>query len=121
MSLFWRTRFLMLALLACLPMLTPPSLCACQLLSICGLETEHSSELPSDDTAVSPADSECHCTAQIPTTIPHHETTATFDLLDDYVPELRLLVPQNLGSYFRHITPPITTNSLFLQHCALIV
>ena len=45
----------------------------------------------------------------------------TFDLLDDYVPELRLLVPQNLGSYFRNITPPITTNSLFLQHCALIV
>ena len=110
----------MLALLACLPMLCPPSFCACQLLSICGLDTEHSSEVSSDDTAISQADSECHCTARIPTTIPQNDAPATVVLIDAYVPELLTLVPQNLVTP-RRITPSITSNSLFMQHCALIL
>ncbi len=111
----------MLALLACLPMLTPPSFCTCQLLSICGLQTEHSSEVPSDDTAVSQADSDCHCAARIPTIAPQIDALATVVLFDAYVPELILLVPQNLGTHPVRITPSITSNSLFLQHCALIL
>ena len=111
----------MLALLACLPMLTPPSFCTCQLLSICGLQTEHTSDAPTNDTALSQADSECHCAARIPTTVPQNDAPATVVLFDAYVPELILLVPQNLGTHPVRITPSITSNSLFLQHCALIL
>ncbi len=120
MSLLWRTRFLMLALLACLPMLTPPSFCTCQLLSICGLQTEHTSDAPTNDTALSQADSECHCAARIPTIVPQNDAPATVVLIDAYVPELILLVPQNHVAPLR-ITPTITSNSLFMQQCALIL
>ena len=112
----------MLTLLACLPMLWPASFCTCQLLSICGLKIEHSSKVPSDDTTLSQTDSECHCAARMPTTIPQNDSLVNVVLFDAYLPERpRILISQNFGTHTARITPPITTNSLLLQHCALIL
>ncbi len=110
----------MLAMIACLPMLWPPSVCTCQLLSICGLQTEHSLDAPSDETAISSADSECHCTARIPTTVPQNDVQFPVVLFSVSVLELLLPVAQDPVTLL-HITPTITSNSLFLQHCALIL
>ncbi len=102
-------------------MLWPPSFCTCQLLSLCGLQNEQYLEAPLDDTEMSEADSECHCAARIPSTIPQNETPLTVFCFDAYVPELpRILVTQNLATPLRN-KPTITSNSLFMQHCALIL
>jgi len=111
----------MLALLACLPMLWPPSICTCQLLPICGVQTEHVSEVSSNDTTLSQADSECHCAVRISTTVPQNDSLITVVLIDAFVPQLtRILVAQNVVTPLC-ITPSITSNSLLLQHCALIL
>ena len=102
-------------------MLWPASFCTCQLLSICGLKIEHTSEVPSDDTTMSQADSECHCAARMPTTIPQNDSLVTIVEFDACVPQLqRILITQNLVTTLR-ITPSVTSNTLLLQHCALIL